>query len=1150
MKKQRVRLRTLAVVALTLISVSSALSSYPSIAHAQPGVCHLDGTGKLCGVFLRPGVRDEFKSNSTVAWSHTLDTLRGAQGGPAQRQQVIERYLDYAILASMSESIGDFQFDIWTVQNVSDIRIYLPSNFTFAHVASGYGDAITSDMTYSVWTDITNDYSYISVAIVADDDPIAPGWIRIEVGRIPTIGSPIPSFTIRPGLHHIRLFQVRAPFAAGLYHFKIYVDGTTIGDGNFPIVIVKSSLQPAYVTGLVSLQGLLPPTNASGRVVATGATSAGKYAEAVAYFGPKDFEAADAHSSRYRYWMFGLPAGTFDLTGSASGFLKVSERLVVEAAQSLRLDLELEKGVQVGVTIWSKDCAHLIPWANLWQPPYGTNNPCLAIDDAAHHRDILLRLLDQYDETVGYWASDDIDAPYGPPWTAATVDGKRSYSPWILKPSTLPSSTSYTATLTDVRGLPSVRLDGHVPADTADLIEGIGPGSYTLEMQVTGYIMQETDDWQRSLTIAANTRNVTLTADLRRSSWINATAIVQNSQHPVFSSPTLLIETKGTDGLDRGLAAGVFPANQTQFTIVLEGFNGAYNGLRRSLSYQDYGYAPVDYYLEIYMADMGNLTASKPGVGWYLAQEDVIELHLDGCATEALVAFHLEASSIEFMLRSVRMQQPIQPAPWMFPGAGITFTLVDELGNPAHVVSPLYYGLVQDDGTIGSHYDFDTTPVGWHGLLRIVFTGIDPGPVLALVTPPTRIMESKYSVFVSTLGYIQRYDCSVYIRPRADNDFQIDLVQGSHIRVELDFKHENVATGFNGFARVEVYNQIGTLVGASVYAGAAPNANLNYLPYDPLTDWKLVPGPAEGAGNAAQPQRAFISRMHYLVPPVTWANWPGMIRNDANRLSVPVGSIAAFDVFGFHSYYGGSDSRIDALWANGWDTTDGTAHADSGIRGSGDMLDLEGWGGFTVRVWAFDPYGPDGVFDSTGPDGVFGTDDDYTSPDPNDSGLSDFRAYAAMSETTNVEAPWGNSVAVRVTLEEQPSLLGVVYWLDMYSDLRTLPWAQVIERSSGDTWTSSATGSYRIWLSKGSHEFLVTTIGEEALWEPAEFEIVLAGGGVHVFRDVTLAVSSTTAPEFPSSTMAMIAPFATSLILFSRLRRNTTRNPQSAEPSV
>ena len=53
-----------------------------------------------------------------------------------------------------------------------------------------------------------------------------------------------------------------------------------------------------------------------------------------------------------------------------------------------------------------------------------------------------------------------------------------------------------------------------------------------------------------------------------------------------------------------------------------------------------------------------------------------------------------------------------------------------------------------------------------------------------------------------------------------------------------------------------------------------------------------------------------------------------------------------------------------------------------------------------MRVWAFDPYGPDGAFDPKGPDGIFGTEDDYTLPDNFDGGLSDFRAYAQASEIT------------------------------------------------------------------------------------------------------------------------------------------------------
>jgi hypothetical protein len=1141
MMKPEIRIIPVAVMILILVLLPPPHSP-GQIAHAQAGPDHLDETGKIGGIFLRPGVRDEFKSSVDMAWSHTLDTLRGSQGGEAQRDQIISRYQDYAVLASSSDSVGDLQFDFWIVEPVSDIRIYMPSNFTFAFTSSGQGEATAYDKAYSVWTDITNDYSYISVGTVDSEDSIAPGWELIEIGRIPTPTVPLPSFQILPGLYHIRLFQIRAPPTAGLYHFKIYIDGKTIGVGNFPIMIVKSSLEPAYVTGLVKLQDLQPPILASGRITATGVTEEGRYVDAVAYFGPLDLERTDNEGSYYRYWLFGLPAGTFELTASASGFMKASSRIAVNAGQSLTLpDLELEKGAVVHATIWSKDERGPIPWGNLWQLPYGTNDPSLPIDDQGPHRDILVRLLDQYDESLGYWASDDIRAPFGPPWSAATIDGLHSYSPLILKPSTVPSNSSYELTLTDARGLPSIRLDGHVPADAADFVEGIGEGAYKLEVQVTGYVMKEADDWQRSFTIASATQACNIELDLKRSNWILASAIIpQGSLRPVSAS-TFVVVAMSTDNVEKGLTAGTFPAGADRFTMVLEGFNGIYNQHRTSKDYQDYGLEPVDYTLEAYMADVGTPPAGATGVGWYIPEDPEPELQTNLGTGSITAAFRLHPASIEIALRSIQIRDPAQPSPWTFPGAGIRILFVNELGN-ATVLDPTIYGLVQDDGTIKNDpYDISTTDIGRHGVLKVRYVGIDPGPLEALSgIYPTRLEEDKYSIIASTFGYVQRDDVSTYVKRDATNDLQVDLVQGAEIRVELEFKRANEPTSFNGFVRVEVYDQQDNLVGATIYSGADPNPNLNYLPYDSLEDWKLIPGAAEGAGTGLEPQRAFISQLYYGIPPATWANWPATVRSDANRLSMPPSAMVNFDVFGFYSYSGDSDSRKDKLWANGWDTTDGAAHLDSGIRGSRDLPNFEGWGSFTVRVWAFDPYGPDGTFDSRGPDGIFGTEDDYTSPDTVDGGLSDFRAYAQVSEMTGVEAPWGGTAKVHVDLEEEPTLLGVISWRDIYANLRTLPWAQVLEVSPGSVWASSTTGSYRLWLPEGSHQLFVTTIGEEQLWEQSNFEITLDGNGAQVSRDVTLTPASTAMPEFTSPWIAVI-PLTASLILFSKNRARRRR---------
>lgn len=198
-----------------------------------------------------------------------------------------------------------------------------------------------------------------------------------------------------------------------------------------------------------------------------------------------------------------------------------------------------------------------------------------------------------------------------------------------------------------------------------------------------------------------------------------------------------------------------------------------------------------------------------------------------------------------------------------------------------------------------------------------------------------------------------------------------------------------------------------------------------------------------------------------------------------------------------------------------------------------------GWGGYIIHVWAFDPSGPDGSFDSIGPDGVFGTDDDYTLPDSVDSGLSDFRSYRQVTRVTGLEAPWGGSATVRVILEEQPSLLGVISWIDMYGNQRSLPWAQVIETTPGSTWASSATGSYRLWFPEGTHEFFVTTIGEEQFWEQKLFPVVLSGSGFHVFADILLVPSGIVTPEFGAPIALLMVSLIVPLILLLRRRVGT-----------
>jgi len=125
----------------------------------------------------------------------------------------------------------------------------------------------------------------------------------------------------------------------------------------------------------------------------------------------------------------------------------------------------------------------------------------------------------------------------------------------------------------------------------------------------------------------------------------------------------------------------------------------------------------------------------------------------------------------------------------------------------------------------------------------------------------------------------------------------------------------------------------------------------------------------------------------------TWNAWDEPASSDGNRLNVPITSAAAVDVYGFYWYKGGAYRT----WAGGWPTNNRTAQVDYGLKGS---VDIPGWAGsggglYTVKVWAFDPYGPDGFFAAATENEAF-------------SGFSDdWRMFSMALPITNVQAPWG-----------------------------------------------------------------------------------------------------------------------------------------------
>jgi len=619
------RILAIAITTIMLLGLIPTLNLPVARAQSTTWTCTAYHSDPLC-VFLHPGVSDAWK----VGWGLTLDTLWNATTGDAgQKKQIFDKLNDFAILTSTpdSDSIGDLQFDIQVLSpethpTVAGILVYVPPEFKFL-----------SDKYESVWTDITNDYEFIYMYTANAYDSVAPGWTVIQIGGD---NGPNNGFSSIPmGTYHLRLFNLRAPEAAGLYHFKMaYVSDWGVGTayllnpGNYPIIIAKSELNPAYVEVTVRTAANTARPYVSGRVLAEGTTPEGRSVSGIVYWGPMEFvgnsPTAGQSGAMYRMYLFGLAAGTYTLTAEGSGFSKtITDRIALSPGQSYSKFIVIFKSPNIAVTVWSKHGTGAIPWNNLWQLPYGTNNPDAAANDTAPWRDILLDLYDSSGNLVAWWGSNvfgsdhylpintmsgGVAIPANPRHSPAAFHGvynKFYGSITGLAASNIlvglhdeeaphPTKTSFYALLQDnsdpyvssqfyVRNYPSTHWDGHVPWVGADYVAGFDAGAqYTIEAFVTGYIMDEADAYQRTFNIPSTLDTFhTIQFDLRRSNWVETVMHLPNLTF--LSAPTSVTLTALDVGGNERAAIAFRATNAMSLDGMLDGadassvYNDKYN---------------------------------------------------------------------------------------------------------------------------------------------------------------------------------------------------------------------------------------------------------------------------------------------------------------------------------------------------------------------------------------------------------------------------------------------------------------------------------------------------------------------------------------------------------------------------------------------
>jgi len=1198
--------RKFAAVAIAILMIIGLIPAL-SIPRVNAQECELFGDSPMC-VFLHPGVADAYK----MGWSHTLDTLWSSQDMTgSQQRQVFDDYLDYAILA---KSVGDLQFDLQVEYAIGYIEIYVPPEFKWL------GPTIEE----SIWTDITNDNMFIQTFTATEYDPIAPNWLVIHIGWDPFSWGVI---TIRPDTYHIRLFNLQAPERAGLYHFKIYTSipgtpaaATSIGAGNFPFVIVKTELNPAYAGVLVRTHAFCAPPLSSGWVLAEGTTPEGRTVEGVGYWGPMEDIGCSTKPGEfgelYQVWMFGLAAGTYTFTAEATGFGKgVAERVTLEAGQSMEsIFILIYDSPDVSVTVYSKHGTGEIPWHNIWQLPCGTNDPYAPPDDNGPRRDMMLELYDADNNLIAFYASNV--CPAAGSWKYipdTTVLGGLHDDGGVI-----PTATVYTATLTDNEDLlgnarwptgnPSTHWDGHVPWDTADYIAGMPGGQYTVEAFVTGYVMDDADAYQRTFSLTTSAMNVVF--DLRRSNWIEVT-MHSYSGATLSKDTTVVLTAEDAAGSERGAAAFTQPGGPIDGgeipTIVIEGWNGVFPNVgsgrtrgaaaARELSKKDYGLNPTasthsagavslagnPYTIKLYMSDMGDpsgLLTGTPivGSGWWniIGGDPQVSVFL--CNSPASLSFSITNAWLWISLRSVDFQVPAHSRPWTFPGSEIWVEFTDAEGNAVAWLDPTIYGLVQDPDGV-TPFDIDNVnPPGFGEHLGVTYAGLDLveagwGGIMRAVSGElrsTRLPAGQYTYAAYTHGYIMRRSFPVQVPFSGGGDIEADMIQGGQIRVLLEFRHEGEATPFNGFVRVEVFNEAGDLVGASIYGQAEPNVNTlqgmggGYLGYQAWADHMLVQGPAQATGwpgsdsdgltgdprgaGANPAQRAWWSSVHYPgFPGFTWADWTATDPSDANCIEQGpdgAGLLEYFDVYGFYWYFGGAART----WAGGWPTVTTWSGPsawtgiqwDSGLRGS---VDIPGWSGsgggtYTVKVWAFDPRGPD---------------DEYGTAD-------DWRMYSMGWPLEGIEVPWGGANALFMTMNNMASLRGTVRWFDMFGNLRSLPWAQITASPGPETdaipaysagygavgaGPSDPAGAYIMWVPAGSHDVGVSTSEAPQVWTSAaptsnmDYTAVITAGGVQD-TPTQLGQSGVPVPELPPyvAPLALFAALAASVWLLRKRNIN------------
>jgi len=209
--------------------------------------------------------------------------------------------------------------------------------------------------------------------------------------------------------------------------------------------------------------------------------------------------------------------------------------------------------------------------------------------------------------------------------------------------------------------------------------------------------------------------------------------------------------------------------------------------------------------------------------------------------------------------------------------------------------------------------------------------------------------------------------------------------------------------------------------------------------------------------------------------------------------------------------------------------------------GSKDIPGVTGGGLYSVKVWAFDPLGPDGVY---------GTADDWQS-------------YYQFEEFANIEVPWGGEVEVHPSMLQYGRILGDMRWMDMFGNSLPLPWLQLSASGSEGTFVSyalPATGAGTadafycsvspgtfldvcenavvMWLPDGTYDLSAEVTGASGVFSaPAAPPTIAITHGFSATADFDMQATGVPVPEFGVAPIVALSALAASLYVLKRRRK-------------